>query len=119
VTVELELPSGRAFDAVGRLVLGGLGARLGLGVDRIADFQLALHAMLRQPRSHTTLVLTLEPTPEDIHVRLGPFDRTTTSTNGVLSVVSPLVDEIATHESGDDLWMDMRVATRRRSPTTG
>lgn len=113
MTVELELPPGPAFDAVGRLVLGALGARLGLGINRITDFQEALHATLQQPPSGSTLVLTMRPTPEDLQVTLGPFDRTATPSLAVLRVVSALVDEIATHESGNDVWVDMRVARRR------
>jgi hypothetical protein len=118
VTVELELPPGPAFDAVGRLVLGGLGARVGLAIDRITDFQQALHTTLQQPLSRSTLVVTMKPSPQDLQVRLGPFDRAATPSLGVTRVVSALVDEIATHESGDDVWVDMRV-TRRRLTLAG
>ena len=47
--VELELPDGRPFDAVGRLVAGGIAGRAGLTVDRIDDLQLALQAVRRDP----------------------------------------------------------------------
>jgi hypothetical protein len=119
VTVELELPPGPAFDTVSRLVLGGLGARVGLGINRITDFQQALHATFQQPPSRSTLVVTMKPTAEDLQVTLGPFDRAATPSPGVMGVVSALVDEIATHESGDDVWVDMRVTRRRQTPPAG
>lgn len=118
MTIELELPSGFAFEAVGRLVLGGLGSRLGLGADRITDFQQALHATLQQQPSRSTLVLTMKPTQEDLQVTLGPFDSRAMPSRGTTTGVSALVDEIATHESGDDLWVDLRVA-RDRLPLAG
>jgi hypothetical protein len=118
VTIELQLPPEHAFDAVSRLVLGGLAARLGLDIDRITDFQQALHATLQQPRSRTMLVLTMRPTSEDLQVRLGPFDKGASRSLGVQRVVSGLVDEIATHESEHDVWVDLRV-TRRRLTLAG
>jgi hypothetical protein len=116
VTVDLELPAGQAFDVVGRLVLGGLGARLGLGIDRIANFQQALHAVLQQQPSRRTLLLTMRPTSDDLQVRLGPFDKASSRTVRARRVLSGLVDEIATHESGHDVWVDMRVARSRLTP---
>jgi len=116
ITIELELPPGPAFDVVGRLVLGGLGARVGLGVDRIKDFQRALDATLHQPPSRSTLVLSMRPTSDDLHVSLGPFERAGARSRGVQRVVSTLVDEIVTHESGRDVWIDMRVSRHRLAP---
>lgn len=111
MTVELELPPGPGFDAVGRLVLGGLGARLGLSIDRITDFQQALHTTLQQPPCRSTLVLTMNTTAEDLQVRLGPFaSAPAPPSRAVQRLVSGLVDEIATHESGRGVWVEMRVA---------
>lgn len=118
MTIELELPSGPRFEAVGRLVLGGLGSRLGLGADRIADFQQALHATLQQESSRNPLVLTMKPTVEALQVALGPFASGAMPRRGVASGVSALVDEVGTHESGGDVWVDLRVI-RRRLPLAG
>lgn len=115
-SIELELPPGPAFDAVGRLVLGGLGARVGLGVDRIADFQRALDATLHELPSRSTLVLTMRPTSDDLHIRLGPFEGAGARSRGVQRVLSTLVDEIVTQESGRDVWIDMRVSRHRLAP---
>lgn len=113
ITIELESSPGPPFDAVGRLVLGGLGAHVGLGVDRITDLQRALDAMLHQLPSRSTLVLTMRPTRDDLHVRLGPFEGAGARSRGVQRVLSALVDEIVTQESGLDVWIDMRVSRHR------
>jgi hypothetical protein len=113
MAVELELPPGPPFEAVGRLVVGGLGARLGLGADRIVDFQHALHAALQHRPSGPTLVLTMYPTTEGLRVRLGPFDRRAGPISAAQRVGSALVDEITTYETGRDVWVDMHVNSRR------
>jgi hypothetical protein len=115
-TIELESSPGPAFDAVGRLVLGGMGARAGLGIDRITDLQRALDATLHQLPTRSTLVLTVRPTSDDLHIRLGPFEGTGARSRHVERVVSALVDEIVTQESGRDVWIDMRVSRHRLAP---
>src|ERR687890_284100 len=47
-TVELETPVGRDWGAVVRLVLGGIGDRLGLGLDDLDDLQLAVERLLAE-----------------------------------------------------------------------
>jgi hypothetical protein len=117
-TIELESSPGPAFDAVGRLVLGGMGARVGLGIDRITDLQRALDATLHELRSRNTLILTVRPTPDDLHIRLGPFvcAGAGARTQCVQRVLSALVDEIVTQESARDVWIDMRVSRHRLTP---
>lgn len=72
-SVLVELPAVRSFDAVGRLVLAGLGSRVGLPVDRIEDFQLALEAVFQEPASRDTLTMEIIPSGEDLRVRIGPL----------------------------------------------
>ncbi len=50
-TVELQTPVGRGWAAVVRLVLGGIGDRLGLGFDDLDDLQLAVERLLAEAGS--------------------------------------------------------------------
>lgn len=115
-TIELESSPGPAFDAVGRLVLGGMGARAGLGIDRITDLQRALDATLHELPSRSTLILRVRPTSDDLHISLGPFEGAGARSRRVQRVLSALVDEIVTQEFGRDVWIDMRVSRRRLAP---
>lgn len=110
VVVELELPPGRRFTALARFVAAGLGARMGLHVDRLEDLKLAIDAALRQPHSSDTLTLALTPTPDDLHVEVGPLDAAGLDSRGLEGVLSTLVDEIRTRKSGTDAWVAMRVS---------
>ena len=109
IAVELELPRGR-FAAVARLVAAGLGARLGLHVDRLDDLKLAIDAALRQPQSGDTVTLALTPTDDDLHVEVGPLAAAGVDSRGLEGVLSALVDEIRTRKSGADAWVAMRIS---------
>jgi hypothetical protein len=110
VAVELELPRGRRFAAVARLVAAGLGARLGLHVDQLEDLKLAIDAALRQPQSRDTLTLVLTPTHDDLHVEVGPLATAGVDSRGLEGVLSALVDEFRTRRSGADAWIAMRIS---------
>ena len=110
VVVELELPRGRRFAAVARLVAAGLGARLGLHVDRLEDLKLAIDAALRQPQSRDTLTVAMTPTHDDLHVEVGPLAASGLDSRGLEGVLSTLVDEIRTRKSGADAWVAMRIS---------
>ncbi len=113
VAVELELPRGNRFAAVARLVAAGVGARLGLRVDRLEDLKLAVDATLRQPQSKDTLTLAMTPTPDDLHVEVGPLAATGLDSRGLEAVLSTLVDETRTRRSGGDVWVALRIARPR------
>jgi hypothetical protein len=117
VTVELELPRGRSFLAVARLVAAGLGARVGLRVDRLEDLELAIEAALRQPLSRDTLTLALTPTPEDLQVEVGPLAAAALDSRGLEGVLSTLVDELRTRRSGAEVWIAMRIWRPRVAST--
>jgi len=110
VAVELELPPGRRFAAVARLVAAGLGARLGLHVDRLENLKLAIDAALGQPHARETLTLALTPTHDDLHVEVGPLDAAGIDSRGLEGVLSTLVDETRTRKSGTEAWVAMRIS---------
>ena len=49
-TIELTTPSGRDWDPVMRLVLGGIADRLDLGFEELDDLQLAVERLLARGR---------------------------------------------------------------------
>jgi hypothetical protein len=110
IAVELELPRGRRFAAVARLVAAGLGARLGLHVVRLDDLKLAIDAALGQPQSGDTVTLALTPTDDDLHVEVGPLAAAGLDSRGLEGVLSALVDETRTRKSGADAWVAMRIS---------
>jgi hypothetical protein len=120
VVVELELPQGARFAAVARLVAAGLGARIGLSVERLEDLKAAIDAALRQPSSGDTLTLAMTPTLDDLHLEIGPLAAGAVDSRGLEDVLSTLVDETRAWQSGSDVWVAMRLARpgRRREPMT-
>ena len=72
-TVELETPVGRDWGAVVRLVLGGIGDRLGLGLDDLDDFQLAVERLLAEAGSRRSVKLEFELSEGRVRARVGPL----------------------------------------------
>jgi hypothetical protein len=110
VVVELELPRGARFAAVARLVAAGLGARLGLSVERLDDLKLAIDAAVRQPSAKDTLTLAMTPSADDLHMEVGPLVVDGRDSRDLEDVLSRLVDDIRIRQSGTDVWIAMRVA---------
>jgi hypothetical protein len=115
--VLLELPAQQAFNAVGRLVVGGLASRLDLEVADIEDLQLAVEAVLCRTPAQSTVTLTLEPSRDELQAQLGPF-----AMNGdrdrLERTLRRLVNEVVVQDSGEHEWILIRSA-RRRAPSPG
>jgi hypothetical protein len=115
--VQLELPALPAFNAVGRLVVGGVASRLDFEVADIEDLQLAVEAVLCRTPARSTVTLTLEPSEGELEARLGPFagdgDR-----KRVERMLRRLVHDAIVEDSGESQWVVIR-AVRRRAPARG
>jgi len=72
-TVELQTPVGRDWAAVVRLVLGGIGDRLGLGFDDLDDLQLAVERLLAEAGSQRSVQLTFELSEGRVRTTIGPL----------------------------------------------
>ena len=59
-TIELTTPSGRDWDPVVRLVLGGIADRLNLGFEELDDLQLAVERLLLEAGSQDSVKLSFE-----------------------------------------------------------
>ncbi len=76
-TIKLTIPSGRSYQGVVRLVLGGLAAQSGLSVEAFEDVQLAVDSLLADEFRADTETLDVEIAVDEgaIAVALGPLDR--------------------------------------------
>ncbi len=72
-TVQLELPAGRDWNAVTRMVLGGIGDRLDLGFDEIDDLQLAVERLLAEASAQGSVKLSVELSEGRVRARVGPL----------------------------------------------
>jgi hypothetical protein len=107
--IELVLPEGRAFDAVGRLVAAGVGTRAGLRVDRIEDLQLALEAFRHRPGAPGVTRMRFCPAEAGVRVEVSPLGGLE-SDRALERVLSTLVDEVGSLGAGRDRRISLTVA---------
>lgn len=71
--IELRTPVGRDWEAVVRLVLGGIGDRLDLGIDELDDLQLAVERLLAEAGPQRTVTLAFELRDGRVRAHVGPL----------------------------------------------
>ena len=71
--IELTTPVGRAWDAVIRMVLGGIADRLDLGFDELDDLQLAVERLLAEGDPQDPVTLSFELVERGVRARVGPL----------------------------------------------
>jgi len=71
--IELTTPVGRAWEAVVRMVLGGIADRLDLGFDQLDDLQLAVERLLAEGDPKDPVSLSFEITERGVRARIGPL----------------------------------------------
>lgn len=71
--IELTTPVGRAWEAVVRMVLGGIADRLDLGFDQLDDLQLAVERLLAEGDPKDPVSLSFELSEGGVRVRIGPL----------------------------------------------
>lgn len=71
--VELETPVGRDWGPVVRLVLGGIGDRLDLGIDELDDLQLAVERLLAEAGAQRSVKLSFELLDGRVRTHVGPL----------------------------------------------
>lgn len=105
--VELELPVGRAYASVGRLVAAGVAMRRDVSAERVEDLQTALDTVLQWTIAGERIHLALWITSDGLHVEAGPFP-SDVDWRGIDGVLSELVDELVIRASGGDVWVLLR-----------
>ncbi len=73
-TIELETPVGHDWAAVVRLVLGGIGDRLDLGIDDLDDLQLAVERLLAEAGAQRSVRLSFELSNGHVRTHIGPLE---------------------------------------------
>ena len=71
--IELTTPVGRAWEAVIRMVLGGIADRLDLGFDQLDDLQLAVERLLAEGDPQSPVTLSFEIHDGGVRTRIGPL----------------------------------------------
>ena len=71
--IELTTPVGRAWEAVVRMVLGGVADRLDLGFDQLDDLQLAVERLLVEGDPKDPVSLSFELSDGGVRARIGPL----------------------------------------------
>lgn len=71
--VELRTPVGADWEAVVRLVLGGIGDRLDLGLDELDDLQLAVERLLAEAGAQRSVKLSFQLFDGSVRARIGPL----------------------------------------------
>ena len=71
--IELTAPVGPAWEAVIRMVLGGIADRLDLGFDQLDDLQLAVERLLAEGDPQNPVTLSFEIHGGGVRTRIGPL----------------------------------------------
>ena len=71
--IELTTPTGRAFEPVIRMVMGGIADRLDLGFEDLDDLQLAVERLLAEGDPQDPITLSFEILERQVRTRLGPL----------------------------------------------
>ena len=107
-TILLTVPSGLRGAGVIALVLGGLGSRLDLPVDRIDELALA-SATLAPSVQAEALELEADVLDDRLVVRIGPLEDGTAADASLRRVVDALVDNVAGIRRGDHEWLELEL----------
>ncbi len=108
-TIVLTVPPGPGGASVAALVLGGLGSRLDIPVDRIDELTLAASTL---GASAFGDVLEIEMTVDEkcLLLRIGPLEEGTAADSARRRVVEPLVDGLAPLQRAGHEWIELELA---------
>lgn len=73
--IDLEAPLAGDFQAVVRLIVGGIAERVDFAFEEIDDLQLAVERLLAEAGSSGTVRLTFEVGEDRIRTRIGPLSQ--------------------------------------------
>ena len=71
--IDLEAPLSGDFQAVVRLIIGGIAERVDFAFEEIDDLQLAVERLLAETCTVDTVQLSFEVGKHDIRTRVGPL----------------------------------------------
>jgi hypothetical protein len=111
--IVLTLPRERRFYDVAYLVVSGLGARLNLTMDNLADLQLALDGLLPRRETSGEVTVVLRIRDELLDGQIGPFDaeavaelgRVDGDGYGTPTVLKAVFDSYRVEVDGREAWV--------------
>ena len=110
-TIQLTVPAGLRGAGVIALVLGGLGSRLDLPVDRIDELALAA-ATVAPAVDGARLRLEADVLDDRLVLRLGPLEDGAGADEATRRVIDALVDRVdATRRDGHE-WIELELTRR-------
>ncbi len=71
--IELEAPLSGDFNAVVRLIIGGIAERVDFGFEEIDDLQLAVERLLAEAGPNGSVEMSFEVVHDGIRTRVGPL----------------------------------------------
>src|SRR3954454_1273444 len=71
--IELTTPTGRSWEPVIRMVLGGIADRLELGLDALCDLPVAVERLLAEGDPQDPVTLSFELVEGGVRTRVGPL----------------------------------------------
>jgi hypothetical protein len=110
-TIFLTVPAGLRGAGVVALVLGGLGARLDLPVDRIDELALAA-ATVAPAADGTTLRLEADVLDDRLLLRIGPLEDGAGSDAATRRVIDTLVDRVGGLRRDGQEWIELELARK-------
>lgn len=110
--ILLTVPCGPRGASVVALVLGGVGSRLDLPVDRIDELALAATTVGASVVGDE-LELELSVLDDRVLLQMGPLEAGAMSDAARRRVVEPLVDGVVTRQRAGHEWLELEL---RRSP---
>lgn len=112
--IVLRMPTETRFRSVATLVVGGIGSRLELPYERTDDLQLAVLSAL-DASDDETVTLEVDADESGLRLALGPVRDGSSKDDGLVRVLSRLVDDVA-HESRDGAeWLTLGLVVARRA----
>jgi hypothetical protein len=107
-SIRLTVPSGLRGTTVVALVLGGLGSRLDLPVDRIDELTLAT-TTVAEAAIGPELNLECDVSSDRLLVRMGPLGDGAAGDPATRRVVDALVDRVAPLHDGEREWIELEL----------
>lgn len=107
--IVLTIPADTRYRAVATLVLGGVGSRLNLPYERMDDLQLALLSIL-EAASEDEVSVEIAAHEDRVSMSVGPLSLGTGEDQGLVRVISKLVDEVQSTRRGDGEWLVVGLA---------
>ncbi len=113
--ITLDWPHDPEFRPVGRLVLGGVAARLDVPVDRVEELGLALDSLARCAVGDGRLQLEVDVAADRLSVTVGNFIADPLADPAIRRVVVRLVDEVDSAGTPEGHRVVLRTVIRPQS----